>query len=75
MCVEVCVSVCLEPGGARGEFRAEAARQRSGDIMLGGLFPIHLGVESHDQDLAARPEATECVRWASQDYDHTHPTH
>ncbi|XP_063060242.1 extracellular calcium-sensing receptor [Engraulis encrasicolus] len=36
---------------------------RSGDIMLGGLFPIHLAVQSEDQDLAARPEATECVRF------------
>ncbi|XP_073674573.1 extracellular calcium-sensing receptor [Garra rufa] len=37
--------------------------QRTGDILLGGLFPIHFGVASKDQDLAARPESTECVRY------------
>ncbi|KAG1957829.1 extracellular calcium-sensing receptor [Pimephales promelas] len=37
--------------------------QKTGDILLGGLFPIHFGVASKDQDLAARPESTECVRY------------
>lgn len=36
--------------------------QMTGDILLGGLFPIHFGVASKDQDLAARPESTQCVR-------------
>ena len=36
--------------------------QKTGDILLGGLFPIHFGVASKDQDLAARPESTQCVR-------------
>lgn len=36
--------------------------QMTGDILLGGLFPIHFGVASKDQDLAARPESTKCVR-------------
>lgn len=36
--------------------------QMMGDILLGGLFPIHFGVSSKDQDLAARPESTKCVR-------------
>ncbi|MED6257248.1 hypothetical protein ATANTOWER_016316 [Ataeniobius toweri] len=35
----------------------------TGDILLGGLFPIHFGVASKDQDLAARPESTQCVRF------------
>lgn len=38
--------------------------QKTGDILLGGLFPIHFGVASKDQDLAARPESTECVRYS-----------
>ncbi|MBN3326679.1 CASR protein, partial [Atractosteus spatula] len=37
--------------------------QKKGDIILGGLFPIHFGVASKDQDLATRPESTECVRY------------
>ncbi|KAB5522251.1 hypothetical protein PHYPO_G00157440 [Pangasianodon hypophthalmus] len=37
--------------------------QKTGDILLGGLFPIHFGVASNDQDLAAKPESTECVRY------------
>lgn len=36
--------------------------QKTGDILLGGLFPMHFGVASKDQDLAARPQSTECVR-------------
>lgn len=36
--------------------------QMTGDILLGGLFPIHFGIASKDQDLAARPESTQCVR-------------
>ncbi|XP_066555246.1 extracellular calcium-sensing receptor isoform X2 [Amia ocellicauda] len=37
--------------------------QKKGDIILGGLFPIHFGVTAKDQDLATRPESTECVRY------------
>lgn len=37
--------------------------QKTGDILLGGLFPIHFRVASNDQDLAAKPESTECVRY------------
>lgn len=40
--------------------------QKTGDILLGGLFPIHFGVASNDQDLAAKPESTECVRYVSK---------
>lgn len=36
--------------------------QMTGDILFGGLFPIHFGVASKHQDLAARPESTQCVR-------------
>ncbi|KAL2094438.1 hypothetical protein ACEWY4_009157 [Coilia grayii] len=60
VCVCACVWLLAVPGVAYGP---KQRAQRSGDIMLGGLFPIHLGVQSHDQDLAARPEATECVRF------------
>ncbi|XP_014351121.1 extracellular calcium-sensing receptor [Latimeria chalumnae] len=37
--------------------------QKKGDIILGGLFPIHFGVTEKDQDLKSRPESTECVRY------------
>ncbi|XP_039602177.1 extracellular calcium-sensing receptor [Polypterus senegalus] len=37
--------------------------QKKGDIILGGLFPIHFGVAAKDQDLSSRPESTECVRY------------
>uniref|UniRef100_A0A3B4GCZ9 Extracellular calcium-sensing receptor n=1 Tax=Pundamilia nyererei TaxID=303518 RepID=A0A3B4GCZ9_9CICH len=37
--------------------------QMTGDILLGGLFPLHFGIASKDQDLAARPESTQCVRF------------
>lgn len=36
--------------------------QMTGDILLGGLFPIHFGISSKDENLAARPESTKCVR-------------
>ncbi|XP_075448994.1 extracellular calcium-sensing receptor [Ascaphus truei] len=37
--------------------------QKKGDIILGGLFPIHFGVEAKDQDLKSRPESVECIRY------------
>ncbi|XP_062906729.1 LOW QUALITY PROTEIN: extracellular calcium-sensing receptor-like [Mobula hypostoma] len=37
--------------------------QKKGDIILGGLFPIHFGVAVKDQDLKSRPEATKCIRY------------
>ncbi|CAH2218819.1 extracellular calcium-sensing receptor [Pelobates cultripes] len=37
--------------------------QKKGDIILGGLFPIHFGVASMDEDLESRPESLECVRY------------
>ncbi|XP_069748432.1 LOW QUALITY PROTEIN: extracellular calcium-sensing receptor-like [Narcine bancroftii] len=37
--------------------------QKKGDIILGGLFPIHFGVAAKDQDLKSRPEATKCIRY------------
>ncbi|XP_048396180.2 extracellular calcium-sensing receptor isoform X1 [Stegostoma tigrinum] len=37
--------------------------QKKGDIILGGLFPIHFGVSVKDQDLKSRPEATKCIRY------------
>lgn len=41
--------------------------QKTGDILLGGLFPIHFRVASNDQDLAAKPESTECVRYVEKE--------
>uniref|UniRef100_A0AAF6ZW75 Extracellular calcium-sensing receptor n=2 Tax=Bos TaxID=9903 RepID=A0AAF6ZW75_BOVIN len=37
--------------------------QKKGDIILGGLFPIHFGVAVKDQDLKSRPESVECIRY------------
>ncbi|KAG8450057.1 hypothetical protein GDO86_002611 [Hymenochirus boettgeri] len=37
--------------------------QKKGDIIIGGLFPIHFGVASKDEDLESRPESLECVRY------------
>ncbi|KFO97327.1 Extracellular calcium-sensing receptor, partial [Calypte anna] len=37
--------------------------QKKGDIILGGLFPIHFGVAAKDQDLKSRPESGECIRY------------
>ncbi|KAK2091756.1 hypothetical protein P7K49_031040 [Saguinus oedipus] len=36
--------------------------QKKGDIILGGLFPIHFGVAAKDQDLKSRPESVECIQ-------------
>lgn len=36
--------------------------QKKGDIILGGLFPIHFGVAAKHQDLKSRPESVECIR-------------
>ncbi|KAM9320407.1 extracellular calcium-sensing receptor [Gastrophryne carolinensis] len=37
--------------------------QKKGDIILGGLFPIHFGVNTKDEALSARPEPLECIRY------------
>ncbi|CAN2387739.1 Nine Cysteines Domain of family 3 GPCR [Pristimantis euphronides] len=37
--------------------------QKKGDIILGGLFPIHFGVNSKDEILETRPESLECTRY------------
>lgn len=37
--------------------------QKKGDIILGGLFPIHFGVNSKDEILQSRPESLECTRY------------
>ncbi|XP_069616621.1 extracellular calcium-sensing receptor [Ranitomeya imitator] len=37
--------------------------QKKGDIILGGLFPIHFGVNSKDEILESRPESLECNRY------------
>ncbi|KAJ6658321.1 hypothetical protein lerEdw1_020593 [Lerista edwardsae] len=37
--------------------------QKKGDIILGGLFPIHFGVAAKHQDMTSRPESVECIRY------------
>lgn len=60
-CVHYLVLLALNSGVFSYGPRQRA--QKTGDILLGGLFPIHFRVASNDQDLAAKPESTECVRY------------
>lgn len=60
-CVHCLVLLALNCGVSSYGPRQRA--QKTGDILLGGLFPIHFRVASNDQDLAAKPESTECVRY------------
>nr|ADE74974.1 extracellular calcium-sensing receptor [Callorhinchus milii] len=45
------------------EYGPNQRAQKKGDIILGGLFPIHFGVTAKDQDLKSRPEMTKCFRY------------
>eukprot|EP00079_Xenopus_tropicalis_P031869 XP_017945640.1 PREDICTED: extracellular calcium-sensing receptor [Xenopus tropicalis] len=53
--------LCLVPHGSA--YGPDKRAQKKGDIILGGLFPIHFGVASKDEDLESRPESLECVRY------------
>uniref|UniRef100_A0A3B3T2I2 Extracellular calcium-sensing receptor n=1 Tax=Paramormyrops kingsleyae TaxID=1676925 RepID=A0A3B3T2I2_9TELE len=52
--------ILLGFSGAISTYGPYQRAQKKGDIILGGLFPIHFGIASKDQDLATRPESTEC---------------
>uniref|UniRef100_A0A8D0GL08 Extracellular calcium-sensing receptor n=1 Tax=Sphenodon punctatus TaxID=8508 RepID=A0A8D0GL08_SPHPU len=59
-------SLCLILLAFTGNTAAYGPNQRAqkkGDIILGGLFPIHFGVAAKDQDLKSRPESVECIRY------------
>ncbi|XP_028838854.1 extracellular calcium-sensing receptor [Denticeps clupeoides] len=63
MRVCLCYLILLSISLVASTYGPQQRAQKTGDILLGGLFPIHFGVASKDQDLAARPESTECVRY------------
>lgn len=58
----LCYLIVLGSSFVTSTYGPHQRAQKTGDILLGGLFPIHFGVASKDQDLAARPESTQCVR-------------
>lgn len=62
MRVVLCYLILLGSSYVISTYGPHQRAQMTGDILLGGLFPIHFGVASKDQDLAARPESTQCVR-------------
>ncbi|XP_056267623.1 extracellular calcium-sensing receptor [Pseudoliparis swirei] len=55
--------IVLGSSGVISTYGPHQRAQMTGDILLGGLFPIHFGVASKDQDPAARPESMQCVRF------------
>uniref|UniRef100_A0A8C5K9C7 Extracellular calcium-sensing receptor n=1 Tax=Jaculus jaculus TaxID=51337 RepID=A0A8C5K9C7_JACJA len=58
-CLVLLALACLHASAYGPDQRA----QKKGDIILGGLFPIHFGVAAKDQDLKSRPESVECIRY------------
>ncbi|KFV65771.1 Extracellular calcium-sensing receptor, partial [Dryobates pubescens] len=57
-----CFILLLSPWNAAA-YGPNQRAQKKGDIILGGLFPIHFGVAAKDQDLKSRPESVECIRY------------
>ncbi|XP_053560499.1 extracellular calcium-sensing receptor [Bombina bombina] len=53
--------LCITPDASA--YGPDKRAQKKGDIILGGLFPIHFGVTSNDDELESRPESMECVRY------------
>ncbi|XP_065701330.2 extracellular calcium-sensing receptor [Patagioenas fasciata] len=58
-----CCLVLLLFTGNTAAYGPNQRAQKKGDIILGGLFPIHFGVAAKDQDLKSRPESGECIRY------------
>lgn len=63
--LELCVrcSLLLTLNSGVFSYGPRQRAQKTGDILLGGLFPIHFRAASNDQDLAAKPESIKCVRY------------
>ncbi|XP_005327717.2 extracellular calcium-sensing receptor [Ictidomys tridecemlineatus] len=58
-----CCLVLLALAWYSSAYGPDQRAQKKGDIILGGLFPIHFGVAAKDQDLKSRPESVECIRY------------
>ncbi|NXN45201.1 CASR protein, partial [Rhinoptilus africanus] len=58
-----CCLILLLFTGNTAAYGPNQRAQKKGDIILGGLFPIHFGVAAKDQDLKSRPESVECIRY------------
>ncbi|XP_059678584.1 extracellular calcium-sensing receptor isoform X2 [Gavia stellata] len=58
-----CCLILLLFAGNTAAYGPNQRAQKKGDIILGGLFPIHFGVAAKDQDLKSRPESVECIRY------------
>uniref|UniRef100_A0A673SY02 Extracellular calcium-sensing receptor n=1 Tax=Suricata suricatta TaxID=37032 RepID=A0A673SY02_SURSU len=58
-----CCLILLAITWCTSAYGPDQRAQKKGDIILGGLFPIHFGVAAKDQDLKSRPESVECIRY------------
>uniref|UniRef100_A0A8D0RC34 Extracellular calcium-sensing receptor n=2 Tax=Sus scrofa TaxID=9823 RepID=A0A8D0RC34_PIG len=63
MAFSSCCWILLALTWCTSAYGPDQRAQKKGDIILGGLFPIHFGVAAKDQNLESRPESVECIRY------------
>ncbi|XP_047646982.1 extracellular calcium-sensing receptor isoform X2 [Phacochoerus africanus] len=63
MAFSTCCWILLALTWCTSAYGPDQRAQKKGDIILGGLFPIHFGVAAKDQNLESRPESVECIRY------------